>query len=291
MKAISIKKRIGSVKKVSEITFAMEAISVIKMRKFQEYYKNARPFVKEAMKVLGILLRHQSLSLFSSRKSKKILMVVIASDRGLCGSFNSSILKYAYNEFQKLQKRYQIELMVIGKKGVEYFKYRNLEVKNFFFGIGDYATLKETDEIARFIYQKFYQGDYEKVFIVYNAFISSFVQKPTMIQFLPPQKETIEVILREKIRSVSKKEQIPYNFEPKPQTIFRVFLPFLLSTQVYHIILESNAAEHSARTIAMRNASKNAERLEEELTLQYNKLRQAQITTELTEIITAKEAM
>jgi F-type H+-transporting ATPase subunit gamma len=291
MKAISIKRRINSVKKVSEITFAMEAVSAIKMKKFQEYYKNAKPFVKESMKILDVLLKQNSFSQFPQRKSKKILMVVVASDRGLCGSFNTSVLKYAYNEIQKLQKRYQIDLMVIGKKGVEYFKYRKIEVKSFFFGIGDYATLKETDEIAKFIYQKFYQGDYQRVFIVYNAFISSFVQKPTMIQFLPPQKETIEVILREKIKSISEKRRTSHSFEPKARTIFRVFIPFLLSTQIYHIILESNAAEHSARMIAMHNASENAERLEEELTLQYNKMRQAQITTELMEITTAKEAM
>lgn len=291
MKPTTIKKRIRAVKKVAEITFALEAISAMKMKKFQNYYNRAKAFVKESMEILGILLDQESFFFFPQRKTNKIFLVVISSDRGLCGGFNNSVLRYAFGLIQKFQKRYQTDLMIVGKKGIEFFSYRNIKIKSSFTGIGDYATLEETDQIADYIYQKFWRDEYQKVFIIYNAFISSFIQKPTIIQFLPPQKETIEVILREKIREIDEKKRVAYSFEPNARRVLRVFMPFLLSTQIYHIILESNAAEHSARMIAMHNASENAQRLEGELSLKYNKMRQSQITRELIEITTAKEAM
>ena len=289
MKAIFFKKRIKGIEKIKEITFAMETISAIKMQKAQALFFSAKPFSEKALSILDSLLK-SGFKPFSSPQTKTLLGVVVASDRGLCGAFNSKILKKAKNEIDSfIKKGFRVEIFAIGKKTKNFFEKRGYKIISEFFGIGDFGTMEETDMIAKKILELFEKKKFEKVFVFYNNFISSFIQKPVGVQLLPPSLETIKQILEIEI----KKEplRVDYLFEPSGEEVLKTLFPFLVRAAVYRIILETNAAEHSARMMAMRNAKQNAEDLSKKLLLFYNKLRQQEITREISEIQGAKGAM
>jgi F-type H+-transporting ATPase subunit gamma len=293
-----VKKRIRSTKNISQITKAMEAVSAVKMRKSEELALSARPYALAALRILGNLSDTISETGFSSpllekREAGKICLMVIASDKGLCGSFNSNILRKV-NEFvsAKSKEGEEVNVVAIGKKSADFCKKRNIRSIKEITGAGDYGAIDETRFLAELLREIYESGEYKEIYAAYTNFLSVMKQEPQVKKILPFDRENIEEMIESgdsrQIQGIGRSE---YIFEPAPEIVLQELLPKLLEIQVYHIILEANASEHSARMMAMKNASENAEELIETLTLEYNKARQAQITRELTEITAGAAAL
>lgn len=309
-----IKRRMKATANMQQITRAMEAVSASKMRKSQMVALGARPYSVKAIELLGNLGETtKDHPLFKENKSNKTGILVVASDKGLCGGYNSAVLRKTEEFFKKtpeLTQELTQELIVVGKKAINYFRRRNYEITAEFTDFGDYVEVEETSPVARLIMDRFKKGKYREVWIAYTNFISTLKQESVVRRILPIDlgfiKEIIEGIVPEYGRfsesmvARDKRGQSPpgtgefryeYLLEPNPKEIFKTLIPSLFEVAIHHIILESNASEHSARMVAMRNASENASDILDELTLSYNKARQAGITKELLEVVAGKEAL
>ncbi len=304
MKQKEIKRKISSIGNIFEITKAIEVISAIKMKKAQELALNSRPFTQTALKILKNLSRYeeeiQKRSIFFKEdKGKALLAAVVTSDKGFCGAFNRNILGFFEREIKK--EKDNVEIMAIGKKAIKYFRKRDYKVLVEFSGIGDYGELEEVKPIADLLINYFKQGRFRKILFFYPDFISTFYQRPTKMQILPLKLIEIKKVLRNyqlkqkrgfELSTEEKKEKtIDYILEPSFEVIFENLVPQLIEFLIYHLILEANASEHSARMMAMKSASENIEKIMERLKLEENKARQTQITSEVAEITTAKEAL
>jgi len=300
MQKREIERKIKSIQNIFEMTKAVELISIIKMKKAQRLALGCRPFAETSLRILKRLSHYQKeiekKSLFFREGNREtVLAVVVTSDRGFAGAFNKNILNF----FEKNIKEKKVEIFAIGKKGIKYFKKRKYKVLVEFSGIGDFGEFDEIKPIAELLVKYFREGRFRKILFFYPDFISAFLQRPTMVQLLPLDFEKIKEILknyelknREKeISEREKEKEIDYIFEPSPEEIFDNFVPQLVEYYIYHLILESNASEHSARMMAMKSASENTQEMLEKLELERNKARQAQITAEVTEISMAKEVL
>lgn len=290
MELKEVKAKIGSVKNISEMTSAMETFSALKMKKSQKRFSESKPFAKEIARILRSMKRalEEGQSKFlEQREVKKILVCVVASDRGFCGPFNFNVLKLADKELAKIRQEGEVEVMPIGKKAIEYYKKRE-NIEHSFSGVGDYWEFTQTKDIADFFIDSFWKDKYQKIYMVYTQFNSSFLQKPTMVQLFPLKQETVDVFLKE---VDGNNGGIDYILEPSPKVILDEVIPVFVEYLIYQFILSANTSEHSARMLAMRNASDNAKGLLEELRIRYNKARQEQITSEVCEISSTKEAM
>jgi len=290
MELKEVKAKIGSVKNISDITGALETFSALKMKKTQKRFSKSKPFAEEMAKMLNNMkkaLREGKSVFLEERPVNDILVCVIASDRGFCGSFNSNALRLADKTITELRKEGNVEILPIGKKTVSHYL-KNEKIRYSFSGVGDYWRFSQTKEISDFLISSFLSNKYQKIYIVYTHFYSSFIQKPTAIQLFPVRNETIEEFLEGSICGDVNKE---YILEPSPEVILDEIIPVFVQYLIYQFILSANTSEHSARMMAMRNASDNAKGLLENLRLAYNKARQAQITSEVSEISSTKEAM
>ncbi|MBI2121603.1 MAG: ATP synthase F1 subunit gamma [Candidatus Sungbacteria bacterium] len=303
-----LKKRIRSVKNISQITKAMEAVSATKMRRSQQFAIGARPYAVAAFEMLeNLLSRTPELPpLLLERPIKRSLLLVISSDKGLAGAFNSAILKKSEQWIERKKGAgADFSVMAVGKKARDKLKHRHVPMEQNFIGFGDYTELKDTLPIADLVLHGFLGGKWDEVIAVYTNFKSTLKQEAVIKKILPVTREGIEEmvasILPERGRYSTEKTtnyklqttnyRYEYKFEPSPAEILNVLVPQLLRVHIHHIILESNASEHSARMVAMKNASENAKELIGELSLAYNKSRQAGITRELTEITAGREAL
>ena len=290
MELKEVKAKIGSVKNISDITSALETFSALKMRKTQKRFLESKPFAEEMAKMLSNMKKAlaEGKSVFlEERPVTDVLVCVIASDRGFCGSFNSNALRLADKEIAELRKESNVEILPIGKKTVSHYL-KNEKIRYSFSEVGDYWRFSQTKEISDFLINSFLSNKYQKIYIVYTHFYSSFIQKPTAIQLFPVRNETIEEFLQGSAGEDVNKE---YILEPSPEVILDEIIPVFVQYLIYQFILSANTSEHSARMMAMRNASDNAKGLLENLRLAYNKARQAQITSEVSEISSTKEAM
>ncbi|NMB40251.1 MAG: ATP synthase F1 subunit gamma [Parcubacteria group bacterium] len=290
MELKEVKAKIGSVKNISDITGALETFSALKMKKTQKRFSKSKPFAEEMAKMLNNMkkaLREGKSVFLEERPVTDILVCVIASDRGFCGSFNSNALRLADKTIAELRKEGNVEILPIGKKTVSHYL-KNEKIRYSFSGVGDYWRFSQTKEISDFLISSFLSNKYQKIYIVYTHFYSSFIQKPTAIQLFPVRNETIEEFLQGSAGEDVNKE---YILEPSPEVILDEIIPVFVQYLIYQFILSANTSEHSARMMAMRNASDNAKGLLENLRLAYNKARQAQITSEVSEISSTKEAM
>jgi F-type H+-transporting ATPase subunit gamma len=302
----AIKNRIKSTKNIKQITKAMEAVSAVKMRKSEVVALKARPYALSALEIFkGLSARLDNnisnLSpLLEQNKSKKIGLVVITSDKGLAGSFNTNVLRKALEILK--DKKDEFELITVGKKGKDFLGRRGFSIAKDFLGAGDFVELEETRPISIFIKEGFLNKRWSKVILLYTNFMSALKQETITREMLPFSFESISKIVdgitpdRGRYANMpsfigQKEKGLTYKFEPDPVTVLNELLPALLEIEVHHAILEANASEHSSRMVAMKNASENAGELIGELTLVYNKARQAQITKELTEITAGKEAL
>jgi F-type H+-transporting ATPase subunit gamma len=302
----AIKNQIKSTKNIKQITKAMEAVSAVKMRKSEVVALKARPYALSALEIFkGLSARLDNnisnLSpLLEQNKSKKIGLVVITSDKGLAGSFNTNVLRKALEILK--DKKDEFELITVGKKGKDFLGRRGFSIAKDFLGAGDFVELEETRPISIFIKEGFLNKRWSKVILLYTNFMSALKQETITREMLPFSFESISKIVdgitpdRGRYANMpsfigQKEKGLTYKFEPDPVTVLNELLPALLEIEVHHAILEANASEHSSRMVAMKNASENAGELIGELTLVYNKARQAQITKELTEITAGKEAL
>lgn len=280
----AIKKRIVSVKNTRQITKAMKMVSAAKLRRAQENVVAARPYAKKLGEVLGRLTAipdADASPLQQKREAKNLLLVVVTSDRGLCGGFNANLCKAADRFAKEREKDYSsINLMTVGRKGYEFLKNRQKIYKN---QTGVLAGLSYASAalLAQEIIEGFLAEEYDEVFIIYNAFRSVMSQDITLEQLLPvaPVEAAVE-------------ENPPvYIYEPAKEALLNELLPKNVEVQIFKALLESTASEHGARMTAMDSASKNADEMIGKLTLQYNRARQAAITTELIEIISGAESL
>lgn len=285
-----VRTRIQSVKSTQQITKAMKMVAASKLRKAQDAILLMRPYVN---KLYGILenasasldKEHQS-EFSAEREIQKVLIVIITSDRGLCGAFNSNAIKSALSlikeKYEQQESDNGLWILPIGKKGFEYFKKRNYQVIDGFSNIYAELSFEKVKEAAEFAMNGFLEGEYDRVEIVYNEFKNVATQILKKEQFLPLMKNK---------EDISDTAVIDFIFEPSVEYILQEMIPRTLKVQFYKAVLESNASEHGARMTAMNQATENAGELLNSLKLVYNRTRQAAITTEILEIVGGAEAL
>lgn len=274
---LDIRRRIRSVKNTQQLTKAMKTVSAAKLRRAQERVVSARPYANQLKHVLsGLAGRIENIThpLLEVRPEKKVLLLVVTADRGLCGGFNTNLLKAAVN-FLVENRDKEIQLYTAGRKGRDFFRRRNLnlvgEYTNFFSKL-DVAHARDISQQLVDLYSK---AEVDAVYIVYNEFKSVIQQRIVVEKLLPLGKDDIEAT----------QGAVNYIFEQPPQEIFNRLLPRYVEIEVYRALLESAAAEHGARMAAMDTASRNAGDMIESLTLNMNRVRQAAITREIIEVV------
>ncbi|MBI2354497.1 MAG: ATP synthase F1 subunit gamma [Deltaproteobacteria bacterium] len=281
----SIKKRIVSVKNTRQITKAMKMVSAAKLRRAQENVVAARPYARKLGEVLQSLagnLEGDLHPLLEKREAKKLLLVVVTSDRGLCGGFNANLCKTAERFIKENKGVYeQVSLLTVGRKGYEFLKNRHTVYKNVSNVLAK-PNYQTAALLAQDVIDGFQSGEFDQVVLLYNAFRTVMSQDITFQQLLPVQPEE---------RSVADETPVEYIYEPSLGELLAEILPKNIEVQIFKAMLESVAAEHGARMTAMDSASKNANEMIGKLTLQYNRARQAAITTELMEIISGAESI
>ena len=281
-----IKKRIGSVKNTQQITKAMKMVAAAKLRRAQEAAVAARPYAEKLQEVLANLARREeadSHPLLSQRGKGRALVVLMTADRGLSGGFNANVSKEAERFIRNNEPGFEaIDLMIIGRKGRDFLKNRiGDRIVKVLENITSDATYKTAQLIGEEIVQDYIDEKYDAVYVIYNAFQSAIVQIVTREQVLPIQPST----------TTTEENTVDYIYEPSRAEVLSEILPKMVEVQIFRALLESNASEQGARMSAMDSASRNAAEMIDKLTLQYNRARQAAITTELTEIISGAESI
>ena len=271
-----IRHRIRGIQSTAKITRAMEMIATSKMRRAQEAGLAGRPYAEKIHQVLADLAalprEGEALHpLLQRRPVTKIAIVHITPDRGLCGGLNTNINRRTAGFI--LEQGIPVTLITVGRKGRDFMRRYGRDIRADFIGLGDRPSLLDTLPISRIIIDDYTNGIIDLVYLVYAQFISTMVQRPIMQQILPVEPAAIP-----------RAQNVDYIYEPGPAAVLGALLPRFVEMQVYHAILESIASEQSARMVAMRNATDNANELIEELTLMYNKARQESITKELLDI-------
>lgn len=284
----NIKRQIQSIKNTAKITKAMEMVAASKMRKSQEMALIARPYAEAALNLFSNLKNSIDITqypLIQNRPTNTVCIIVITSDKGLCGGLNSAVINMAHHLIQQHSDK-QIKIITIGKKAEKAFKGKH-EVIAVFQNHGNTIEIQEALPIAKVLMEDFIKTDYDAVFAVYTNFISTLKQEACTKQLLPITEEglrkTISEIEDNKVNEIQIKDT-EYVFEPSAETVFSNLLPRIVETQVFHALLESSASEHSARMVAMQSATENAKEILKELNLSYNYARQQKITQEMTEI-------
>lgn len=283
----SIKKRIESVKNTSQITKAMKMVSAAKLRRAQENIVAARPYASKMEEVLQSLagsVEGDAHPLLEVRDARKLLLLVITSDRGLCGGFNANLCKAADRYIKEHQSEYEeISIVTLGRKGYDFLKRRHTVAKNYpnLISKPNYQTAAL---LAQEVIEGYLEEQYDRVIILFNAFKTVMTQDITFQQILPVQPPEQEV-------TVTDEPAVEYIYEPSIKDLLGEILPKNIEVQIFKAMLESVAGEHGARMTAMDSASKNASEMIGKLTLQYNRARQAAITTELMEIISGAESI
>lgn len=281
-----IKRRITSVQNTQQITRAMRMVSAAKLRRAQEAILAARPYAEKLEEVLSaVASRAEGVDhpLLRHRPIRRVELVVMTSDRGLAGAFNSNITRLAQRFLWENEKAYEkIQISTIGRKGADFFRSRGIETRKDYTGVFEALTFEQAQAIAKELREAYEHDELDAVLLLYNEFASAMVQRPSLVQLLP-------------IRPDQEEEQAPegadYLYEPNAQEVLGELLPRHLEVQVWRALLESVASEHAARMVAMENATKNSGELIAKYTLQYNRARQAYITTELMEIVSGAEAL
>ncbi len=285
-----VRNRIASVKSSKQITSAMKMVSAAKLRKAQNAVLTMRPYaqkLQEIMQNLSTSMEDSNESIFAKQRAqKRVLLVAITSNRGLCGAFNINIVKEAIHlldtELADLHEQKAVDLMCLGKKGMDLFKSKGYAIKESNQEIFNELNFENATAIAERLMDDFKQGSYDRIILIYNQFKNAAVQILKTEDFLPVQEQ------RTKER---KKVQADFIFEPDKEEILKELIPKTLKIQLYKALLDSFAAEHGARMTAMHQATENATELLKDLNLSYNKARQAAITNEILEIVSGAEAL
>jgi F-type H+-transporting ATPase subunit gamma len=279
-----IRRRIKSIRNTAQITKAMQMVAASKMRKAQQHALAGRPYAALMNKVLVSLQQRADPRLhplLQVREVKKELVIVISTDKGLAGALNTNLLREAAR-FEAGRTGY----IVVGRKARQFLARTKRELLADF-ELKDAPTFVETKPIAQFATEKFLTREVDKVSVVYTHFINTINQRPRVQTLLPIEHGELP-----KDESAPASDPLlGYIFEPTAEGVLEVMLPYYLQYQIFQMILDARASEHSARMVAMKNATDNAHQFIKDLTLEYNKMRQASITTELLEIATAQMAL
>ncbi|PCK19704.1 F0F1 ATP synthase subunit gamma [Bacillus pumilus] len=281
-----IKSRITSTKKSSQITKAMQMVSAAKLNRAENNAKSFVPYMEKIQEVVAAIAAGTSAKhpMLLSRPVKKTGYLIITSDRGLAGPFNSSILRAAY---QTIQSRHQsvdeYTVIVIGKIGRDFFKKRGIPVISEVTGLGDEVAFADIKELASSTVQMFSDEAFDELYMFYNHFVSAISQEVTEKKLLP--------LTDLSGAATPNKRSASYEFEPSEEEILEVLLPQYAESLIFGALLDSKASEHAARMTAMKSATDNAKELIDNLTLSYNRARQAAITQEITEIVGGAAAL
>ncbi len=289
-----IRTRISSVKSTQQVTNAMKMVSAAKLRKAQDAIIQIRPYAEKLNEILSNISSNLDSDIANKyavrKKRERILIIAITSNRGLCGGFNSNVIKKTSEILTQVYPEYYkhglVDIIAIGKKGVDGFKSKGIKVTKSYLDIYDKLDIASTNEIAQGVMDQYSEGGYDHVELVYNQFVNAALQDITSEQFLPIKPaETPEV------KSKRFRHRLVYIFEPSMQEIADKIIPQALKIQFYKAFLDSVASEHGARMTAMHKATDNASELIRELKLQYNQARQASITREILEIVSGANAL
>ena len=315
-----IKRRIRSVKNIAQITKAMEVVSMTKMRRSQSFALAARPYALASLDMLKNLVARTPPghlpALLREREIKTILLVMVTADKGLVGGFNENVLRKAAAFVGRRQAEGRdYKVMTVGRKAKEFAERRGFPLVKSFFGYGDFVRFSDTKPVSDFILKGFERGHWDAVTVIYTHFRTTLKQETKERKLLPTREEFLEDIVQEIIPEAGRfselrnsggtafsagsatgsgaetKYHYEYLFEPSPEEVIRDLAGGLLRVALHHVMLESNASEHSARMVTMKSASDNATELQDRLALESNKIRQAGITSELSEIIAGAEAL
>lgn len=284
-----IQRRIGSVKKTQQITRAMRMVAGAKLRRAQTAIEAARPYAERMQATLAEIARSQRDAehpLLESRESvKKLEVVVVTSDRGLCGGFNASAAKHARAMIeQRSPDLDELVLTHVGRKGKEALRRQSGVVEGEFYPLEGWVDYPQAAEIAKRLSRRYAEGEVDEVRLVFNEFISTMNQAPRGLQLLPFHSEAAET-------DDASEEALAYEIEPSTAALLAALVPRAVEVAVYRALLENQAGEHAARMAAMEAATRNTEELIDSLTLQFNRARQAAITKELVEIVSGAEAL
>ncbi|USD65286.1 F0F1 ATP synthase subunit gamma [Vibrio sp. SCSIO 43136] len=279
--AKEIRNKIGSVKSTQKITKAMEMVAASKMRRSQDARESSRPYAETMRKVIGhvananLEYRHPYLE---EREAKRVGYIIISTDRGLCGGLNINLFKKAILDMKDWkEKGAEVDLAIIGSKATAFFNNSGAKVSAQVSGLGDSPALEDLIGSVGVMLKKYDEGELDRLYVVYNEFVNTMVQEPTIDQLLPLPKSDSEEMQRT--------HSWDYIYEPEPKPLLDALLVRYVESQVYQGVVENLACEQAARMIAMKAATDNASNLIEDLELVYNKARQAAITQELSEIV------
>lgn len=289
---IDLKRRKRSITNMRQIFRAMKMISASRLRRSQERILQTRPYALELQKVTrnisGQTGGEAAHPLLESRPEHKILLAVVSGDKGMCGSFNSNVMREADRRIKSFKEDKELlELLCLGKRASDYYGRRRHPIRQSFRSLFRNVTYEDALTIAEDLSSAFTTGEYDAVYVIYNQFISVITQRVAMEKLLPLDTSELEA----EAGGQGAGEAVDYLYEPSPENLLQVLLPRFVTFQVYRVLLESQAAEHAARMTAMEAATTNAGDLIDKLTLKLNRARQAAITTELIEVVSGANAL
>ena len=285
-----IKRRITTTRSTQKITSAMKMVSAAKLRRAQDAIGNARPYASRMRATLEEVSKspldetHPLLAVHEARKHLEL--VVVTSDRGLAGGFNSNVIKAAEAVIKSRSGEFQqIGLTLLGKKAIDFFRKRRPGQIRFASPIGGDVRYDKAADVGRELARRYAAGEIDEVVLVYSQFVSTMTQTPVVRPLLPftPPKAGLVAVLQD--------QALPFEIEPDPEALLAALVPKAVEVELFRALLENQAGEHAARMTAMESATKNTKDLIEKLTLQYNRARQAAITRELVEIVTGAQAL
>jgi len=284
-----VRNRIKSVQSTQQITKAMKMVSAAKLRRAQDAITQMRPYAKKLQEMLSNIVSNTEgeagMSLATVRPVEKVLIILVTSDRGLCGGYNSNLIKLAKHTVQqKYAAQFaagNVQILPIGKKGYEHFTKAGFKLVNDFWDIFTGLSFEKVQQAASYAMEAFRKQEVDAVEIIYSEFRNAASQIYIAEPFLPVQK----------IETSGQQKKSDFIFEPDQETLIAELMPKILNTQLYKAVLDGNASEHGARMTAMDKASDNANEMLKSLKISYNRARQAAITTELTEIVSGAAAL
>lgn len=281
---IDLRRRVRSVKNIQQITRAMKFVSASRLRRAQERVLAARPYANRMLSVLNSLATRvdpSSHPLLAERDGDRIMLVVITADKGLCGAFNSNLIRSDVRFIEGEAVNRSLSLALVGRKGYEWFRHRPWPIRHQYLNVMSRIGYDYAREVGGLLVEYFAASELDSVYLVYNEFKSVISQKVVIEPLLPIRR----------LELADDRVALDYIYEQPPQVIFDRLLPRHVEIQLFRAMLESEAAEQGARMTAMDSATRNAKEMIESLTLQMNRLRQASITTELIEIVSGASAL
>ncbi len=276
-----IRRRIGAVRNIKQITRAMQFVAASKLRRAQDATLSARPYsekIDEVLADLAAVLGPEDHPLLTRREGGKRLLVLVTTDRGLAGPLNTNTVRFAARAITEHSG--DLTVVTVGRKGRDAMRRSRVPLEAHFAGFGDRPTFADVLPLARLLTDDYLEGKFNRIDIIYSRFISTLAQKPVLEQLLP-------------IQPAEDTEGIPGNqfiFEPTASAVLEQLVPRYVATRLFQAVLEGKASEESSRMVAMKNATENAEELIDDLTLSYNKVRQSNITREMIEIASGARA-